>query len=347
MDAHAPGADPLVSFVIPVLNDAGNLARCLRAIQAQAGALPIEIIVVDNGSTDGSAQLARMRGAAVLQIPGVRVSALRNEGMRAARAPWVALIDADNEIAPGWLATAAAVVGRPAEAMAAIGRDYSSAVPGTWVQRLYNAFRRHPTAVQPVRWLATGNLVVNRAVALQIGGFDETLETCEDVDFCNRLRRRGHEIWTHPGLESIHHGDPATLTRLFVGELWRGRDALRVDLRGITAWADIPSMVIPLVALALMITGGVSALVAWVIAGEWLWWTLASAAGVVALSALKATRMFMRQGDRRVRTLAGLCLVALVYDTARALALVSRMPHRHANKSPRPTGRAAASAVHL
>src|SRR4051794_25445357 len=97
---------PLVSFVIPVRNDAGNLARCLKAIQGQSGATAIEVIVADNGSTDASRDVARSFGAIVLHLPDVPVSTLRNEGIRLSRGTLIGLIDADNEIAAGWLAAA-------------------------------------------------------------------------------------------------------------------------------------------------------------------------------------------------------------------------------------------------
>jgi glycosyltransferase involved in cell wall biosynthesis len=323
-------SEPLVSFLIPVLNDADNLARCLKAIEGQSSTVPVELIVLDNGSTDGSEDIARASGATVLQIPRVRVSALRNEGIRVARAPWIALVDADNEIAPGWLS--AAVRHFASSQMAALGCDYSAPPDGTWVQQLYDAFRHHPRRVESVRWLATGNLVVRRDLALAIGGFDETLETCEDVDFCNRLRRRGYEIWADPNMASTHFGDPTTLNALFRGELWRGRDALRVDLRGITAWADLPSMVLPIIELASMMVALITVPFAWLLGRSLLRVTLASLMVVPALSCLKAIRLRRRMNDQRLRV-ARLYIVALVYDLARAWSLVIRMPHRRASRA--------------
>jgi Glycosyl transferase family 2 len=320
---------PLVSFVIPVLNDAANLTRCLMAIKAQADIIPVEIVVLDNGSTDASPVVAAALGATVLRIPHVPVSALRNQGMQVARAALVALVDADNEIAEGWLTSAVAHFKR--RSVAVVGCDYSPPMDGTWVQALYDAFRGHPAGVESVRWLASGNMVVCRKIALEIGGFDETLDTCEDVDFCNRLRRRGYEIWSDSRMASTHYGDPATLTRLFRGELWRGRDALRVDLRGPIGWADLPSMVFPLIGLASVMVGLLSGLLAWHIDSRFLWLMMGAATVIPALSCLKAVRMSARIKDRHVWTFAGVWVVALVYDVARALSLVSRMPHRRAN----------------
>lgn len=317
-----------MSVVIPVRNDAGNLARCLKAIREQSGASSIEIIVADNGSTDSSRDVARSFGATVLQMPDVPVSTLRNAGLRLARGQVVALIDADNEISEGWLE--AALPHFQNSRVAAIGYDYSPPPSGTWVQRLYDAFRYHPSAVQRVRWLATGNMAVRRGAALEIDGFDETLETCEDFDFCNRLRLQGYEILADPRLKSTHYGDPATLEDLFKGELWRGRDALRVGLRGLNAWSELPSLLFPLVALMSIAAGLVSVALAWPVGAHLLWWTAGSVALVSALSCLRAIRMFTRARDRRIGIFPGLWTVAFVYDIARALSPIVRTPHRHA-----------------
>jgi GT2 family glycosyltransferase len=318
---------PQVSFVIPVLNDAENLARCLRAIAAQSASVDCEILVMDNGSIDRSPMVAGSFGADVCCIPGVRVSALRNEGIRRARGPLVALVDADNEIAPDWLS----IVCRRFEdaGAAAIGRSYSAPCPGTWVQQAYDRLRGQPVKGQAVRWLATGNMVVRRSAALEVGGFDETLETCEDVDFCNRLRRHGYQIWADPRLHSTHYGDPATLSALFKGELWRGRDALRVDARGISSWADLPSMVLPVLVLALTITIAATAALSWAIDGQWLWWTVAAAMALIALTWLKVARTLLHSSEDRGRVVE-LWAVVLVYDLARALALAARIRHRSA-----------------
>src|SRR5215475_6414448 len=96
--------NPRVSFVIPVRNDATRLQTCLRSILRNPQAPgQIEIIVVDNGSTDDSAAVAVRLGARVLHVEGGRVAELRNYGAQHARGNVLAFVDADNEIAGGWL----------------------------------------------------------------------------------------------------------------------------------------------------------------------------------------------------------------------------------------------------
>jgi GT2 family glycosyltransferase len=111
---------------------------------------------------------------------------------------------------------------------------------------MYDSMRDHVEAPVETRWLGAGNLVVRRSAFEDIGGFDETLEACEDVDLCRaRLRSSGARLINTPRMVNRHFGDPATLRALFKGELWRGRDNLRVSLRGPVSWRDLPSVVVP------------------------------------------------------------------------------------------------------
>src|SRR5687767_10002467 len=84
--AQQPSAKwPRVSVIIPVKNDAHRLAVCLASLAEQEyPAERLEVIVVDNGSSDDSRQVAEQAGAKVLSFPGLRVGALRNRGVSAA-----------------------------------------------------------------------------------------------------------------------------------------------------------------------------------------------------------------------------------------------------------------------
>jgi glycosyltransferase involved in cell wall biosynthesis len=94
-----------VSIVIPVYNEADQLAACLRAIADQTSK-PLEVIVVDNNSTDGSAAIAAgFPFVRVLSEPRQGVVHARNRGFDAARGDIIGRIDADSLIAPNWVAT--------------------------------------------------------------------------------------------------------------------------------------------------------------------------------------------------------------------------------------------------
>jgi glycosyltransferase involved in cell wall biosynthesis len=93
----------VISVVIPALNDAVMLAECLKTLRAQTR-LPDEIIVVDNGSTDDTAEVAARAGARVVPEPRHGISAATAAGFAAARGTVIARLDADSRPRPDWVA---------------------------------------------------------------------------------------------------------------------------------------------------------------------------------------------------------------------------------------------------
>lgn len=314
-----------LSFVIPVRNDAARLDRCLRSILAQPAAVPFEIIVADNGSTDTSAQVARAAGAHVLSLPNRPVSEVRNVAAQSARGELLAFVDADHELGSGWMRAATGLFDTPS--VWAGGANYHAPDDGTWVQRMYDCFRGHANGTHVVDWLPSGNLVVRRSAFERVQGFDTTLESCEDVDFCRRVRAAGGTLVESGSLRSVHHGDPRTLGALFFAELWRGRDNIRVSLRERLTPRSLPSIVIPviyLLAMAAVIVSAVS-----LVFGGSPTGMLVGLALMVGLTSLRAIRMLARlpAAAGRLRHAPLAWLVAFVYDNARALALVVRVGH--------------------
>jgi glycosyltransferase involved in cell wall biosynthesis len=311
-----------VTFVVPVRNDARSLRRCLQSIVRGAGRTPFELLVLDNGSTDDSATVAHAMGATVLTLPGLKVGELRNRGAAAARGGVMAFVDADHELAPGWLDAAVDTLHQPG--IGAVGFPYQPPDPPTWVQRVYDGLRRRVPGVHDTAWLGAGNMAVRSRAFVNVGGFDTTLEACEDVDFCQRLTQAGYVIKSDSRLRSVHYGDPSSIRALFKSELWRGRDNLRVSARD-TAWRNLPSIVIPIADLVFLLTiviglAGPDSRVAALTAGALFLFT----------SLLRATAMFLRLRDRLPLDPLRALIVAITYDTARALALITRIPHRRA-----------------
>jgi hypothetical protein len=318
-----------VSFVIPVKDDARRLANCLRTITANDYPRDaVEVIVADNGSTDGTIDVARAAGAQVYSGPGLRVSELRNRGAAAASGEVLAFVDADHEIAADWIAAAVETLAE--DRTAAVGALYTPPAPGTWVQRLYGVLRGRTVGRQDVGWLGSGNVAVRRGVFESIGGFDESLEACEDVDLCQRLRAAGWRLVGDERLKSVHLGDPPTLAALFRAERWRGRDNLRVTLRGPMSLGDLPSLLIPIVDLVAGAMFAGSAIV-WPFVGARALPVMTGSAAVIAFfAAARTLRVVTRAGLARPLAIAQAFLVILTYDVARAIALVTRASHHRA-----------------
>lgn len=314
---------PWISVIVPARNAAATLGACLTSIQdASANAGPIELVVADNGSTDPTAAVAAAAGATVISLPGLRVSAVRNRAARHARAPLLAFIDADHVLGREWFVTARRLLTEPR--IAAAGAEYRSPHDGTWVQQAYDRLRRHETGTRDVTWLPSGNLVIRSNVFQKIGGFDETLETCEDVDLCRRLASSSNRLVSDDALTSVHHGDPRTLCAVFTGEMWRGRDNLRVTLRPPMNVRSILSALQPLITVTIFTAASLLALVDWRHA---LQYVAAAGAFVVLASLPRTLQMAVRGRNRSPVSLLQCLLVAVAFDLGRAAAIVVRATH--------------------
>jgi hypothetical protein len=210
------------------------------------------------------------------------------------------------------------------------GAFYIAPAEGTWVQRTYDALRDHTPGRAEVEWIGSGTMAIWRRVFEDIGGFDTSLETCEDVDLCRRVRAAGHRVMSDAALATLHWGDPATLRAVFAGELWRGRDNLRASLRGSLTLRSLPSIAIPLIDL-----GCLAVAMAAVIATSALIAAIALSIFVV-LAALRPARMVWRRGGGFAAVPPAL-LISCTHDLARSLALVWRAPHRRADLVPAQT----------
>ncbi len=315
--------NPTLSFVIPVRNSAHLLRPCLDAINAQKGGdVPFEIIVLDNGSTDDSAAVAEAAGASVLVIPDDNVSQLRNRGASEANAELIAFVDADNEIANGWCEAVVEVMRNPE--VAAAGAAYTAPDDGTWVTRTGNYMRGHTEGTSKTDWLAAGNMVIRKSVFESLDGFDTSLETCEDVDLCARTRAAGHDIISDSRLKSVHRGDPRYLKDIFRGELWRGRDNLRVSFRHKIKPRDLPSILFPIIILL----AGIGAVVMSLFQpGKAPLYLLGAVAVLLFISVVHAAKTVWQAGTFKPLLALQTVFFSATYYLARALALVWHVGH--------------------
>ncbi len=107
--AGGPSGGVRVSVVVPAYNEERYLGRCLAALARQTyPADRFEVIVVDNGSTDATAELARRYGVRVIAEPRKGVAYARQTGFEAARGEVIASTDADTVVPPFWVSRIAA-----------------------------------------------------------------------------------------------------------------------------------------------------------------------------------------------------------------------------------------------
>ncbi|HEX6839779.1 MAG TPA: glycosyltransferase family 2 protein [Polyangia bacterium] len=198
---------PDITVVIAAHNEERRLGRCLASVHASIAALApdagggaVEIIVVDNCSTDGTAAVARAGGARVVGERALGAVNAKAAGVGAARAPLVAVIDADSVCPPDWLPKIARaftddarLVGLSGPARYVGARRWVYAVMWLWY-----GFWKLLQAVGRTAYYAVGtNVAFRRDAYERAGGFDtNVLVGGDEVGLFRRLRRVGPTRYT-------------------------------------------------------------------------------------------------------------------------------------------------------
>lgn len=184
--------EPELSIIIPVLDGRETIAEQLRALLTQTPARATEVIVADNGSTDGTQAMVAREFSDVLLVdassrrgPG----AARNIAVARSRGRRLAFLDADDRVCDGWLV---AMLG-------ALENDHLCA--GGWVSMEQGA-AGVPAAPRPVKqylpYASTCNCAMPRQMFDSAGGFREEFMVAEDVDLSWRLQQAGYELHAVP-----------------------------------------------------------------------------------------------------------------------------------------------------
>ncbi|MDY7013341.1 MAG: glycosyltransferase family 2 protein [Cyanobacteriota bacterium] len=197
-----------ISVIVPVYNGGSNFRRCLESL-ARSQPAPLEAIVVADGDTDGSGQLAREFATEVLSLSESKGPAkARNLGAQRARGDILFFIDADVEIYPDTIAKVAAIFESGPKVAAAIG-SYDDAPGATnFLSRYKNLFHHytHQTAAEEAStfWGACG--AIRREIFWEMGGFDERYRRpcVEDIELGYRLKRAGYGIQLCKALQVKH-----------------------------------------------------------------------------------------------------------------------------------------------
>ena len=221
------------SVVIPVKNDEGNIFKCLSSlVHLSYPSEQFEVIVVDNGSTDGT--LAVVEGfrsslpLCILVRPNIYISALRNAGVLVARGEWIAFLDSDCETKPDWLLEAQKAI---SEGIVGVFGSFYVIPPGSsWIARTWYGEREWKPKGE-ISYLPAGNLFIKKQNFEALGGFNANIQTNEDFELCERARHAGFSVLCIPEVGVIHWGTPQTLREFYKKNRWHGTHVLRVFLQ--------------------------------------------------------------------------------------------------------------------
>lgn len=228
----------MISVIIPAHNAAGTIARCVKAVRSQT--IPLdeyEVIVVDDGSTDETAEIAWQAGAEVVQQNRGRPAAARNAGIQAAEGDIVCFTDADCFPTPNWLEELV----RPFDNPDIIGAKgtYATDQPelvARFVQLEYEDKYDLLRGQERIDFIDTYSAAYRRQVLTANNCFDENFPYLEDQELSFRLAARGYGMVFQPSAVVNHlhsHTLAGYFRKKFTIGYWKAQVVRRFPKQGV------------------------------------------------------------------------------------------------------------------
>lgn len=315
---------PGISIIIPCRNEEKYIARCIDSLLRQEDAhLDREIVVVDNGSTDGTLKILDGYGSKITYYvcPDLAIAGLRNFGVEKSTKEWIAFVDADVEVDRYWAKTFIGFL----EELEAKGIGRESVITGstclvpenpTWVERVwYEQLMLRDS--ESTKYINCGNLILHREMMSRLGGFDPSYKTGEEEKLCEDARLlHGGIVLKNAGMKAVHHGYPKNITAFFQRMRWHGKGMSRYLSR---PWRSKPLL---LAIYYLLITAGYLYLLA--ASGRYFHWTML----FLLLQFAPALVLAVGRYRGRLKNVSLLTFLYVCFGWARAISLFDMVFHK-------------------
>jgi glycosyltransferase involved in cell wall biosynthesis len=305
---------PFCSVVIPAFNEEQNIEASLSSLINQSYPRDrYEIIVVNNGSTDRTSEIASGHADLILSKPDGNVGAVRNFGISNASGDVIICTDADCVVTPHWIETGVALLEKnPRHAFGGGLRPRENA---KWIEK-YWILNESGRATQQ-RALMGSSIFTWKSDLDQLGVFNETVTSGEDTDLYERALANGLEVTISPELSVAHLGCPETPRDFITRQIWHSENYIpnfRNSLKDKVFW------------LTLTFLGCLTGTIFFVLTVNYL-----SAALLLAASQLPAVILALKRIKRsawRIRSLNDIAKILLIdnfYLVGRSIGLIKGM----------------------
>lgn len=216
--------DKFVSIVMPAFNEQVYIGAALKAVsELNYPKDLIEIIVVDNGSTDSTVEIAKKYTDKVHVVPNVRVGAVRNYGVNMSRGEIIAFLDSDCVPPRDWiLSTLDYMEKNGCDAVGGLGlvRDNPSWIESSWILNQI-------AADKPSHILAGASIIMKKSAFTSVGGFNEKINAGEDTALATELIANGFIVHFAKSCAVIHLGYPTDLKTFMARQYWQASSYLK------------------------------------------------------------------------------------------------------------------------